>query len=777
MFNRMMLPAAVCRAGAFLVAALSVSAAPISTLYNTGVDDTGALLDAQATDPHYTLTSSPDPGAPGPDATTLKPGFPVPPWLDEGPSSRWIAPQPNQGVGSAPGTYVYTTYFDLTGFDPTTATITGQFSADDNLTAIRLNGTSLGVSAGGFNAWHPFTIPVGGAFVDGINTLEFDVVNGGTAVNPAGFRVEMTGRAVGANEKPSILTQPASQTADEGDTVIFSVEAIGSPTLTYEWLLNGKTIPGAQDPSLTLHNVTGDSAGKYSVKVANGAGDVTSAEAVLTVLKPFPGIYNTGVGDDHNVLADDAVDPHYKLVPNPQDPSVTDPLAMSSIPSPPWIANSILSRWIGPVPNSSAAPGLYTYQLKLDLTGYDPATAFVAGRWASDDGGAIFLNGADTGVRSAGFGGWVEFNIKSGFVTGVNILEFQVTNGGVSANPTGLRVENLHGTADKRIIQTVPAHIVTQPRGGTNIITSTRTLTVVADGDAPITYQWYRGSEKLDGQTTSRLEFPSIHLTDAGRYHVRVSNALATVDSDEVRIYVIQPQLGLYNTGVNEHGAGLADNQPDPHYLLVASPDATYAGPWAYAATGLPSPPWVVNDPSSRWITPRPSASEAAPGTYQYRLFFTLQADEVGTAAITADVATDDGNGGIYLNGAKVPFGASGFGGYTSLNIPEGSPFVEGINTLDFLIVNGGDSANPTGLRVNNLVLTGAIMPPALDIAATDAGIQVSWSASADGFVLQETSSLEGPWADSTATVSSDGVVNSILVSPAVGARFYRLRH
>gem|GEM_PF-2562726 len=41
----------------------------------------------------------------------------------------------------------------------------------------------------------------------------------------------------------------------------------------------------------------------------------------------------------------------------------------------------------------------------------------------------------------------MDFRIESGFVDGVNFLEFDVTNAGEAANPIGLRVENLSAFA------------------------------------------------------------------------------------------------------------------------------------------------------------------------------------------------------------------------------------------------------------------------------------------------------------------------------------------
>ena len=65
-----------------------LQAAPISGLFNTGVDDGGNLLSSNVVDPHYALTASADPDFPGPNAFTLLPGFPVGPWIAEGPNSR-----------------------------------------------------------------------------------------------------------------------------------------------------------------------------------------------------------------------------------------------------------------------------------------------------------------------------------------------------------------------------------------------------------------------------------------------------------------------------------------------------------------------------------------------------------------------------------------------------------------------------------------------------------------------------------------------------------------
>src|SRR6266513_102414 len=449
-----------------------LQAAPIPGLFNTGVDDGVNLLSNNVVDPHYAMTASADPDFAGPNAFTLLPGFPVGPWIAEGPNSRWIAPQADQTSGNQPGIYTFKTTFDLTGFDPATARITGQLATDNSLEAVRLNGTGLtGITSSGFATFASFTIPLGSPFVAGTNTLEFDVSNAGTNVNPAGFRVEMSGIATGSSERPSILTQPESQTVIVGDLVTFSVEAIGSPPLSYEWRFNNAPISGGTNDSYTLTGVTANKAGDYSVIVSNTVGQTNSANATLTVLVPFPGIYNTALSGNRTLLDDGQVDPHYKLVVNPNDPTSSDTVVEDSTQFPiGWIQNSSKSKWIGPAfDTSAAAAGSYSYQLALDLTDYLADTAFVAGSWATDNGGSLFLNGADTGYKSAGFTAFSTFTLTNGFVSGANALEFRVNND--TAGNAGLRVENLRGTARQGVVSQSPPFIVVQPQGATRVIT------------------------------------------------------------------------------------------------------------------------------------------------------------------------------------------------------------------------------------------------------------------------------------------------------------------
>ena len=123
----------------------------------------------------------------------------------------------------------------------------------------------------------------------------------------------------------------------------------------------------------------------------------------------------------------------------------------AGIPIGPYSGDDGLSAWIGP--NNDAQldgpVGLYDYQTTFDLTGFDASTASITGGWSSDNNGVeILINGVDSGNAATDFAqfglGFAPFTISSGFLPGVNTIDFIVNNGG---GPTALRTE-LTGTAD-----------------------------------------------------------------------------------------------------------------------------------------------------------------------------------------------------------------------------------------------------------------------------------------------------------------------------------------
>ena len=250
----------------------------------------GNLLSAGSTDPHYTLIASADPGSPGPAARVVNEGFPIGPWMANGPTSKWIAPMASQSTGSAAGNYTYRLSFDLGGLQPGTASITGQWSSDNAGTSVLLNGVPTGdANSGNFGAFVPFSIS--GGFVSGINTLDFVVNNAGDTANPTGLRVELSGTAEiepPPGTPPSIQSDPDDITVLIGGSATFRVAATGASPLTYQWRRNSVNLPGAESATLNLAAVAPGDVGAYSVVVTNPWGAATSSSAQLEISLDLP---------------------------------------------------------------------------------------------------------------------------------------------------------------------------------------------------------------------------------------------------------------------------------------------------------------------------------------------------------------------------------------------------------------------------------------------------------------------------------------------------------
>lgn len=174
-------------------------------IFNTGVDSSGGLLAAGAVDPHYTLTASPS--GPGSALVMTTTGFPIGCcWFPNPATSQWISPN-STGASSPVGSYTYTTTFDLTGLDPSTAVLVGQWATDNNGVMIVLNGNVLMFTTPvvGFTQFFPFSITSG--FVSGVNTLQFVVENAdcGGCANPTGLHVQISGTATPVPEPASLF--------------------------------------------------------------------------------------------------------------------------------------------------------------------------------------------------------------------------------------------------------------------------------------------------------------------------------------------------------------------------------------------------------------------------------------------------------------------------------------------------------------------------------------------------------------------------------------------
>ena len=151
---------------------------------------------------------------------------------------------------------------------------------------------------------------------------------------------------------------------------------------------------------------------------------------------PITDLFSTGVDGAGNPLALGSADPHYIVLENANAPA--EVLTNTS----PYFPNDANSQWIWENANGlpSGSSIVRTFRTTFDLTGLDPSTAVIDGLWGTDNQGLdIIINGNSTGQQLLGVIGFNfnqlhQFTINSGFIAGINTLDFVVEdNGSIAA--------------------------------------------------------------------------------------------------------------------------------------------------------------------------------------------------------------------------------------------------------------------------------------------------------------------------------------------------------
>lgn len=191
---------------------------------------------------------------------------------------------------------------------------------------------------------------------------------------------------------------------------------------------------------------------------------VVSLALAVGVQATTIGVYSTGYqAGGATQQVNEGKDGNYTLVSSPAGTTLTGPYVTDRnsfpISTNNWTADQSNAQWISPQKtysgNLSDPAGTYDYQTSFTLSGYSTSTeiAQIAGQWGADnylDG--IYINGhliagtINAGQSTSNFASLTSFVISTGFINGINTLDFvEVNAAGGSGNPTGLFVQ-LSGT-------------------------------------------------------------------------------------------------------------------------------------------------------------------------------------------------------------------------------------------------------------------------------------------------------------------------------------------
>jgi hypothetical protein len=359
----------------------------------------------------------------------------------------------------------------------------------------------------------------------------YDVV----VANPCGSLASNTA-FISVNTPVTITSQPVGVQVNPNAGFQLSVAASGTGPFTYQWRRDGGEVAGGTASSLAIGSAQASDAGAYQVVVTNAVSSATSGVATVALNVPLT-ITSHPLG----------------AVLNPTG-SVTLSIGVTGT-----FPASYQWRKDG-VPISGATAATYTVaatQVSGAAT-YDVVATNVVGSVSSNPA-VVSVNSPVTILEhpvalSVNPGAVAVFRVEA---IGTSPLTYQWRRNGVaiaganassytlsaaeaaSAGNFDVLVSNVVGSvasSSAALSFNVPVSITAQPAGGALNAGATSTLSVTATGTNPLTYQWFRNGEAIEGATARTYTIGNAQPADAGVYQVAISNPVGTVASAQAAV-------------------------------------------------------------------------------------------------------------------------------------------------------------------------------------------------------------------------------------------------
>lgn len=357
---------------------------------------------------------------------------------------------------------------------------------------------------------------------------------------------------------PVITTQPVGRALETGFSLTLRVAATGRQPLAYQWTKGGEAIAGATENTYAILHATSVAAGDYRAIVSNVAGSATSDPATVAVSGNPPIAVTSYVYTSGDVAGDGATFEKANRS-NYTDGFATtqdDVEAAAGAPVAYYVNGTSTQR--GHIVGRPGLTGEFGVNpqpgVRFDLGAVHQLTqvrVFYANRFqdgvsspasvqVSVDGGeAVVFEGFDREHNLNQYGDAREVAIDLAGKTG-QFVQMDFYNPRLEDFPDGewtaISEVVFYGSA---VAQAAPK-IVQHPAGLTVIAGSSVTFSAVASGTAPLSYQWKKGQNNVEGATADTFTIPVAEESDSGQYVVVVSNAFGSATSDPATL-VVEP--------------------------------------------------------------------------------------------------------------------------------------------------------------------------------------------------------------------------------------------
>jgi hypothetical protein len=421
-----------------------------------------------------------------------------------------------------------------------------------------------------------------------------------------------------AGPKLNILAQPASLTNNVTTTAQFTALVEGWAPLSYQWWMeaNGVYAPlsdagrisGSETPTLTISNVLFANATNYYVVVTNSYGALISSMASLTVLPisgtliggtlPAPAAVDlTAAGTlDWAAWGElSGIPPNYLEQKAGGTNQISDVSVIGAGSGPNQFGNALVeTSWSDGTPDAAVTnttTGIYFnginngYQITVpaDTTkriltvyagGYGTQVSFKAA--LSDESSPPYVDESVVDPGGNSIGTAAAYTIAFAAGTNGQALTVTVTCATGGGNCT-LMAATLAGEK---------LAIVSQPASLTNNVTTTAQFTALAEGWAPLSYQWWMevngvyaplaDGGQISGSGTPTLTISNLVSANATNYYVVVTNSYGAVTSSVATLSVL-PITGTL--------VGSSIYNPKQLFNLSAEGTKDWAA-WGYDGTG-----------------------------------------------------------------------------------------------------------------------------------------------------------------------------------------------
>ncbi len=343
------------------------------------------------------------------------------------------------------------------------------------------------------------------------------------------------------NSPVVITTQPVSAVINPGSSATFSVSATGTAPMSYQWRKNLSAISGATSPVLTLSGVSTSDAAGYDVVVTNPANTVTSNLVSLSINSPVTIIthpVSTVLNPGGNVTLSVAV-------------TGTSPFSYQ------WRKNG------ANIAGGTAATLAIINASSTSAANYDVVVGNVVGSVTSNV--AVVSVNSPISITSQPVAASVSVGSQAIFsvtATGTAPLTYQWRKAGVpvvGATSASLTLSSVQesdaGSYDVVLTNPVgtltskaatltintPLAVVSAPSAVTVTVGTPATMSIVASGSGPFTYQWYKDGVLLAGATGASYRVAKTQASSAGSYYVKITNRAGTVTSGAAALTVNFP--------------------------------------------------------------------------------------------------------------------------------------------------------------------------------------------------------------------------------------------